>query len=330
MNGRASITVRQRGAFGRAVAVACAVALSLTGLTAAQSPAPQAPPIDRGASHYDEKPGQIAGLDMVEKLGQRLPLDLPLIDSTGRDVKLGDWFNQGRPVLVMFVYHRCPLVCPQLLERYARTFRQLDTLTIGRDFNVLVVSIDPTDKPETAAAAKETWLTNYDRQPAKDVSAGWGFLTSPDAATTRKLADAFGFPYRYIPAANDYSHPSATFLASPSGMVCRYLYGLETPAQTLRLALVEAGEGKIGTTTDRIMLWCFHFDPKSGAYTFTAWRIMQVGGFLSAIVVAALLVRMLMHEWRRKFAEQAAAEAAAQSNTITTAGKGPMKAELAR
>ncbi|HYD00597.1 MAG TPA: hypothetical protein VEB22_05170, partial [Phycisphaerales bacterium] len=153
------------------------------------------------------------------------------------------------------------------------------------------------------------------------------FLTSPEPGAARRLADAFGFPYRYLPAANDYSHPSATFVASPAGNITHYLYGLEVPAQTLRLALVEASEGKIGTTTDKIMLWCFHFDPKSGAYTFTAWRIMQVGGFLSALVVAGLLVRMLMHEWRRKFAEQSAAAAAVQIKNLSP---GAGTAELAR
>lgn len=303
---------------------ACALVCAFTSVLQAQQT-----PVDRGATRYEEKPSQIAGMDIVERLGEKLPLDLPFINSDGKPVKLGDWFNQGRPVLVMFVYYRCPLACPQLLERYARTYRQLDTLTIGRDYNVLVVSIDPTDKPESAAAAKSDWLANYDRQPAKEVAAGWGFLTSPDAATSRRLADAFGFPYRYTPAANDYSHPSATFVASPSGMICRYIYGLEAPAQTLRLALVESGEGKIGTTVDKIMLWCFHYDPKSGAYTFTAWRIMQVGGFLSAVVVAGLLTRMLMHEWKRKFAEQPAAQSAPGKNTINT-GNGPVKAELAR
>lgn len=280
---------------------------------------------DRGAAHYEEKPPAIAGLEIREHLGEKLPLDLSLTDSTGKQVKLGDWFNQGRPVLIMFVYYRCPLACPQLLERYARSYRMIDDLTIGKDYNVVVVSIDPADTPETAAAAKSTWLINYGREPEAKVAAGWGFVTSPDPSTTRRLADALGFPYRYLPTANDYSHPSAAFIASPSGMICRYLYGLETEAKTLRLALVESGEGKIGTTTDRIMLWCFHYDPKTGAYTFTAWRVMQVGGFLSAVVVAGLLVRMLMHEWRRKFAEQAALE-----HDKNKPGTGPQTAELAR
>lgn len=296
--------------------------LALPGAASAQVP------VDRSATQYGEKPAAIAGLDINEKLGTRIPLDIPLVDSTGDKVKLGDWFNQGRPVLVMFVYHRCPLACPQLMERYARAFRELDTLTIGRDYNVLVISIDPTDKPETAAAAKTAWLTNYGREPQKTVSKGWAFLTSPDAAVTRKIADSLGFPYRFSATSNDYSHPSATFLLAADGMVCRYLYGLETPAKTLRLAIVESGEGKIGTTVDRIMLWCFHYDPKSGAYTFTAWRIMQVGGFLSALTVAGILLRMLMIEWRRKFDAQAAAHAAAAHTGKNNPGAGT--AEFAR
>lgn len=329
-------------ALSRVLAFACVLVMSVTGAVRAQETTATrpAPPVDRGATEYAEKPAPIAGLDVNEHLGEKLPLDADLIDSTGAKVKLGDWFNQGKPVLVMFVYFRCPLACPQLLERYAATYREIDTLTIGRDYNVLVISVDPSDKPDVAAALKERWLTNYDRRPAKDVSAGWAFLTSPDASTTRRIADALGFPYRYLPASNDYSHPSATFVASPTGKICRYLYGLAMPAQTLRLALVEAGEGKIGSSTDKILLWCFHFDPRSGAYTFTAWRIMQVGGFLSAVLVAALLSRMMMYEWRRKFAAQAAAEAAeiARAGAATTAavtntikpGTGPQTAEFAR
>lgn len=319
------IQVKPRRSVQRVLLVACALVASV--LAAGRGVVAQQQVIDRGATRYEEKPAPIAGLDINEKLGEKLPLDLPLVDSDGTPVKLGDWFNQGRPVLVMFVFHRCPLACPQLLERYGNTFRAIDGLTIGRDYNVLVVSIDPTDKPETAAAAKAARMISYDRKPVKDVAAGWAFLTSPDASNTRRLADALGFPYRYVPASSDYAHPSAVFLTSPSGMVTRYLYGLETPAQTLRLALVEAGEGKIGTSTDKIMLWCFHFDPRSGAYTFTAWRIMQVGGFLSAVTVAGLLVRMLMHEWRRKFAEQAAGAAAAEVNKLSP---GAGTAELAR
>lgn len=320
-----SIQVQPRCATLRALFVACVLVVAV--LAAGPGVAAQQPPTDRGATRYDEKPAPIAGLDINEKLGEKLPLDVPLVDSTGAAVKLGDWFNQGRPVLVMFVYYRCPLACPQLMERYGKTFRAIDGLTIGRDFNVLVVSIDPSDKPDAAATEKAARMINYDRKPEKDVAAGWAFLTSPDAANTRRLADAFGFQYRYVQASSDYAHPSAVFLASPSGVVTRYLYGLETPAQTLRLALVEAGEGKIGTSTDKIMLWCFHFDPRSGAYTFTAWRIMQVGGFLSAVAVAGLLVRMLVHEWRRKFAEQAAGAAAAEVNKLSP---GAGTAELAR
>lgn len=316
-----------RSALCRAAAAACAAAIALMwGVCDAHAQQPQ-PPADRGATRYDETPAPIAGLDINEKLGEKIPLDLTFVDSDGEKVSIGKWFNQGRPVLVMFVYYRCPLACPQLMERYVNTFRAIDTLTIGKDYNVLVVSIDPTDTPQAAAAAKSVRMASYDRQPVKGVAAGWAFLTTPDSATSRKLADALGFPYRYSQASNDYSHPSATFVVSPSGTVCRYLYKLEVPAQTLKLSLVEAGEGKIGTSLDRFTQWCYHFDPRSGSYTFAAWRFMQAGGFLSAVVVAGLLIRMLMHEWRRKFAEKAAAAAAAEVNKLSP---GTGTAELAR
>jgi protein SCO1/2 len=336
VNNRLPNPIRAKsGPFRRSFVAACAAAIGV--VVGGVSASAQEPAADRGAAHYDEKPAPIAGMDIVEKLGEKIPLDIGFVDSSGEKVTLGKWFNQGKPVLVMFVYYRCPLACPLLMERYGNTFREVDTLTIGKDYNVLVVSMDPTDTPETAAAAKAARMANYDRQPAKDVSAGWGYLTSPDSASTRRLADALGFPYRYIAAGNDYSHPSAAFVLAPDGKVSRYLYGIQTPAQTLRLSLVEAAEGKIGTSTDKVMLWCFHFDPKSGAYTFTAWRIMQIGGFLSAIFVAGLLVRMLMHEWRRKFDEQAKAAAAMVggvggmgTDRINNVSPGTGTAELAR
>jgi len=315
---------------GPLLALAAAFCLGV-GHAIAQQTSPAAAPVDRAASRYEEKPAPIAGLEIVEHLGEKLPLDLAFVDSTGDKVTLGKWFNQGRPVLVMFVYYRCPLACPQLMERYVRTFRSLDGLTIGKDYNVVVVSIDPTDTPKAAAEQKQARLNSYDRRPEKDVAAGWAFLTSPDSAAPRRLADALGFPYRYSPAANDYSHPSLTFVAGSDGTVSRYLYGLETPAQTLKLSLVEAGEGKIGTSLDRVALWCYHFDPKSGSYTFAAWRLMQIGGFLSAVMVAGLLVRMLMVEWRRKHQQAAAAAmAAAGAAGIKNVQQGGGAAELAR
>lgn len=297
------------------------LAVALTAVSAnGQGDGATAVRADRGATLYAPKPDAIAGLpDITEKLGEKVPLNTPLIDSTGKPAMLGDWFNQGKPVVLMFVFHRCPLACPFLLERTSQRFRDIEDLSIGTDFNVVVLSIDPTDTPASGAAMKEARLNNYGREPRKTVEAGWAFLTAPDASGPRSIADAVGFPYRYTPSNNDYAHPSALFVLTPDGTISRYLYGMDPRASDLRLSLVEAGQGKIGTTMDKVMLWCFHFDPTKGSYTFAAWRLMQVGGFLSAGVVGLLLLRMLVVEWRRRFAAEAAA------------GKGGDKnAELAR
>lgn len=248
----------------------------------------------------NETPDAIKGLDVVEHLGEKIPLDLPFTDSDGRPVVIGEFFNTGRPVLLVMVYFRCPMQCPFTLDRYQNRFRELTDFTIGKEYNVIVVSFDPTDTPKVAKERKDMAMLGYDRSPADKISNGWRWLTTSDAAVSRKLADAVGFQYRYLPTSNEYAHPSATFAIAPDGTITRYLYGLDTSARDLKLSLLEASQGKIGSSIDKVLLFCFHFDPKTGTYTLAAFRVMQIGGVLSMIFVGTVIGLMLAFERRRK------------------------------
>lgn len=279
------------------------IASSAIALLALAAPAPAQPggtigPIGQPGVP-NTMPEAIKGLDVVERLGQKIDLEMVLNNSDGKPVRLGDYFNQGKPVVLMLVYFRCPMQCPLTLQRFNQRLRELDW-TIGKEFNVVVVSFDPTESASDAAAQKATYLLNYDRTPADKISENWAWLTSNIPGQVQKLADQVGFQYRYLPASNEYAHPTVTFVLSQTGMLSRYLYGIDTPTRDLRLALLDAGEGKIGNTIDKIMLFCFHFDPNSGSYSLTAFRVMQVASGGMVLGVGGLIATMLLVEHRRR------------------------------
>lgn len=289
-----------------------AVAVALASVVLTTSPARAqlgiAPPIgQQGVSN--EKPADIKGLDVVEHLGQTIDLDMVFTNSDGKPVQLRDYFKDGKPVILQMVYFRCPMQCPLILQRFHQRLRELDW-TVGDKFNVIVVSFDPTETALKAAQEKTAAMLNYDRSPQDKISAGWAWLTTDAPGQAQKLADQVGFQYRYLPASNEYAHPTVTFVLSPSGMISRYLYGIDTPVRDLRLALLEASEGKIGNTVDRVLMFCFHFDPNKGGYVASAFRVMQVASVGMVLFVLSVILVMLVVEWRRR-ASHAAARAAA-------------------
>jgi protein SCO1 len=282
----------------RATRRACAVAMGLACLAGVGSSAHAQTP--------NKIPDAIKGLDVVEKLGQRVPLNLELIDPSGKKVKLGDWFNQDKPVLLLMLYFRCPMQCPFTLDRYVTRMREIPTLEIGKDYNVVIVSFDPTEGPAEATKEQFARVAAYGRGVDAEVKKSFAFLTHPDGNVTRALADSVGFGYRYLPESNEFAHPSAAFILMPDGRISRYLYGMDVPSRDLRLSLVEASEGKIGGFSEKILLFCFHFDPDKGSYELMAWRVMQIGGGVTVVVVGGLVVAMLQLEKRRKRREAAA------------------------
>jgi protein SCO1/2 len=236
---------------------------------------------------------QRAGLDVVERLGDKLPLDLDFVASDGRPVKLGDYFNTKnaagtlKPVVIALVYHRCPVSCPAILTKLHYRLNELD-LTVGEQFNVLVVSFDPTDKPPASAALKREAISTYRNNTAPGIQQSWEFLTSP-TTSAQVLADKLGFGYRFLPESGEYAHAAAIFVATPEGTISRYLYGVDYPPRQLKLALMEAADGRIGNSFERFLQWCYHWDPKTGQYSLSAFRVMQVGAGASTLLVGGLV-----------------------------------------
>jgi protein SCO1 len=229
-----------------------------------------------------------AGLDQVgidERLNELIPGTLDFRDDRGREVTLARYFERGRPVILTLNYATCPLLCQLQLEGLIRSLRDLQW-NVGEEFDVLTVSIDPSETWQQAALAKKRHVQSYGRA---GTAAGWHFLTGSDS-NIRQLADAVGFRYRFVEEQGEYAHTAALMICTPEGRVSRYLYGVEYPPQTVRLSLVEAAEGKIGSTLDQVLLFCFHYDAEAGRYGPSARRMMQLGGFVTILVLLATLL----------------------------------------
>ena len=254
------------------------------------------------------------GMDIVEHLGQKIPLDLQFLDPKGKLVKLGDSFNQGhKPVVLAMVYFRCPLMCPMVINNL-QTRTNAIKQSIGEDYNVVLVTFDPTEGPTEARRQQEGFLAGYNREQVKGIEKSFQVLSGrPDNASI--LAESLGFPYRYLEESGEYSHGTVFFVLTSDGTISRYIYGVNYPAETLRMSLLEASEGKIGSAFERVIMWCYHFDPKTGTYTLQVLTIVNIVATSSALLVGAFLTRMYIVERRRHQAVAARIAGLCQSFT---------------
>ncbi|MFW6067126.1 MAG: SCO family protein [Myxococcota bacterium] len=227
-----------------------------------------------------------------ENLGGRMPLDLPLTRHDGEQVELGDYFDGERPVLLTFAYYTCPVLCSMVMDATARGIGPVDW-TAGEEFRVLTISIDPRDTPEDAAAKREEVLKKYDR------SESWDFLVAEPEAI-RRATQAAGFRYFYMEDEGQYAHPAVAMFLTPEGKLARYLYGLNYPQNDVRLALLEASKGKAISTTDKVILYCYRYDPDEQGYGLVAYRVMQIGGGLTAVVLGLFLFVLWRRDLRRR------------------------------
>ena len=228
----------------------------------------------------------LSSVGFDQKLGAQAPLDLVFRDEGGKPARLGSLLH-GRPVLLAFVYYKCPMLCTETLNGLVRALRAL-SFDAGRQFDVVILSIDPRETPALAAAKEKVYVERYGRAGG---ARGWSFLTG-DEASIRRLTGALGFRYVYDKELDQYAHPAGLVVLTPQGRVSRYLFGVEFAAGDVRLALVEAAAGAIGTPIDRLVLYCYHYDPMTGRYGPRILRILQAGGALTLAGLAALVLGM--------------------------------------
>ncbi len=237
-----------------------------------------APPVR--AARIDAKPKELENVGVDEHLDARVPLDLKFRDEQGRPVELGDYFKGEKPVVLSLNYSNCPMLCNLQLTGLTKGLKQVEW-TAGKEFEVVSISIDPAESSLRALETKNKYVGLYGRGEG-----GWNFLVGRPASIDA-VTKAIGLRYQFVPARNEYSHPAVAVLCTPDGRISRYLYGIDFPTQTLRLSLVEASEGKIGSPGDQLLLFCFHYDPLTGTYAPRAARFaMAVGGGLTVLLLA--------------------------------------------
>jgi protein SCO1/2 len=228
-----------------------------------------------------------------QRLDAALPLDATFRDEAGREVTLGNYFR-NQPVILVLAYYRCPMLCTQVLNGLLKSAQAIP-LEIGPDYQVITVSFDPRETATLAAEKKERYARAYRRAGAAE---GWHFLTA-DQPSIDRLVDAVGFRYRYDAKSDQYAHASGIVLATPEGRLARYFYGIEFPPRDLRLGLIDASTGRIGSPVDRVLLLCYHYDPLTGKYGLAISGALRTAGTLTVVALGAFLVRMYRVERRR-------------------------------
>lgn len=246
--------------------------------------------VSSAAGQENRLPMELEGVGVDEKLGASINLDLEFTAENGYQVPLRRYFQSGKPVVLNLVYYRCPMLCSLVLNAQTKVLRDLQW-SAGNEFDIVTVSIDPEEMFNLAQAKKKWYLEQYERPSAAQ---GWHFLTDYQG-NAKRLADQVGFHYKWDARTEQWAHAAAVMVLTPDGRVSRYLYGVSYRDRDMRLALTEASEGKLGTMTDKLLLYCFHYDPSSQSYVPFARNIMKLGGALTVVVIGAFLSVL----WRR-------------------------------
>ena len=258
-----------------------------------------------------DAPKELEGLEVTDQRGVVLPMQSALVDENGKSITLGELFTDGRPKLVQLGYMKCPMLCGLALNGLVRGMQGLDW-SVGDQFDVLFISINPDETFELAAAKRKGYAAEYARAGGEK---GWRFLTGSEASV-RGIANAVGFPYRKMDN-GEYAHPAAVFVVTGDGRLAQYLPGVTQSPSDLRLALTDAGEGKLGSTFDQFVFWCHQFDPSKGGYVLWAYRVMQLAGSVTLLALGTVVWMLLRNEARSKRLAAPKAENANQKNIIS-------------
>ena len=256
--------------------------------------------LDRETGTLNQTPRELEGIGITEHLGSQVNLDLPFVDDEGRNVTLRQYVNGTKPVILDLAYYNCPSLCNFHLNGLNDALKKLKWTT-GKEYEFVVVSINPNEKPPLAQAKKANYLNAYGRVEG---ASGWHFLTGNEAQI-QELAREVGFKYRWDEPTKQYAHVSSAYVLTPEGKIARYLRGIYYAPQTVRLALTEASDGRISGVVDNLLLYCFHFDPKSNKYVLAAFNIMRAGGALTVLLIIAFLAPYWIRQRRQELANKA-------------------------
>ena len=233
------------------------------------------------------RPPGLKDVGIQQNLNQQIPPELTFQDDLGRPVRLGDYFGK-KPVILNLVYYNCPMLCGEVLSGLESALRVLK-FDVGKEFDVITVSFDPRETPEMAAKKKAEFLRRYKRAGAEQ---GWHFLAGKQDAIDA-LTKAAGFQYDYDPKTQQFAHATAIMVLTPEGKIAQYYYGVEYSPKDLRLGLVEAGQGKIGTVADQLLLYCYHYDPEKGKYSATILRVLRLAGLATMLFLGTFIFVMI-------------------------------------
>jgi protein SCO1/2 len=245
---------------------------------------------DDAGDPAEAKPGLLKQVGIDQHLNQQVPLHLVFNDETGREVHLGEFFGK-RPVILAMVYYECPMLCTQVLNGLVSALGVIN-FDVGREFDVVAVSINPKETPGLAAQKKQTYVDRYKRPQS---AAGWHFLTGKEE-NIKQLAAAVGFRYAYDPRIQQYAHGAGVELLTPKGVISKYFYGIEFSARDIRLGVIEASEERIGTPIDDFLLLCYHYDPSTGKYGAAAIDAIRIGGVATLLGLGTFLFVSLRRE----------------------------------
>ena len=236
-------------------------------------------------------PPELEGVGITEHLGKTLSLDSVFIDEGDQEVPLSKYFTTGKPTILALIYYSCPNICHYLFDALVGALKEM-SWSVGSEFQIIAISIHPPETRQLAQEKKDNYLKKYGRKGAEK---DWRFLRG-SKENIQKIAQEVGFRYKYDPDQKQYAHPSVIYVLTPKGKISRYLYGIGFQPRDIKLALLEASEGKVGNIVDRLLMFCYHYDPKGRRYALVATNVMKAGGIVT-VVLLALFILFLM---RRK------------------------------
>jgi protein SCO1/2 len=279
----------------------------MTLVVSAQGEAPGLRPAQAPPS--GQMPAALQKVAFEQRLNEQLPLDLPFKDENGAAVKLGDYFGR-KPVVLAFVYYECPMLCTQVLNGLESALRVINE-SIGREFDVVAVSFDPRETPALAAGKKKAYLDRYKRP---DAERGWHFLTGTQASIDA-LTKAAGFSFYWDEQSQQFAHASGIVVATPAGKLSRYFLGIDYSPRDVKFALIESSNEKIGSLAERLLLYCYHYDPATGNYGFVAMRAVRIGGVITLAALVGFMCVSIRSDFAKASSRQAAISARPHSSS---------------